>query len=82
MGSEADKPVPLADAAEDRLYGGKCVSLGTALRAGLPAPDGYALPVALVSAIASGDVSAARQVRSFCGQRIQTRFQIYIELRI
>lgn len=63
MNNLVSKPVPLADAVEDSLYGGKCVSLGIALRAGLPAPGGYALPVALVSAIASGDTSAAAEVR-------------------
>ena len=62
------KAVPLAEAVEDGFYGGKCVSLGTALRAGLPAPNGYALPVALVSAIANGDVSAALEVRSLFAQ--------------
>ena len=64
MDSAANNAVPLAEAVEDSLYGGKCVSLGTALRAGLPAPDGYALPVALVSAIAGGDASAMAQVRA------------------
>ena len=67
MDSAADRPVkavPLVDASEDKFYGGKCVSLGVALRAGLPAPDGYALPVALVSAIVGGDESAAAEVKA------------------
>lgn len=63
MSNLAENAVPLAEATQDGLYGGKCVSLGTALRAGLPAPNGYALPVALVSAIASGDAAAAGRVR-------------------
>jgi phosphoenolpyruvate synthase/pyruvate phosphate dikinase len=32
--------VPLADARDERAFGGKAVQLGVALRAGLPVPDG------------------------------------------
>ena len=42
-------PVVLADAEDEKLFGGKCVSLGRALKAGLPTPGGYALEVALVN---------------------------------
>jgi pyruvate,water dikinase len=51
-------PVPLAEAHEERLFGGKAVSLGTAIRAGLPVPPGVALSTDLVEAIAGGDVAA------------------------
>lgn len=46
--------VPLREAIDEQLYGGKCTSLARALRAGLPAPDGYGLSVELVAAIAVG----------------------------
>ena len=47
-------PVPLADAHEEALYGGKAVSLGAALRAGLPVPPGVAVAASLVDAVAAG----------------------------
>jgi pyruvate,water dikinase len=55
--------VRLKDASEEALYGGKCVSLGSALRAGLPTPDGYALEVDFVAAISRGDEPAIAAVR-------------------
>lgn len=58
MSANFISPVLLADAIEEARFGGKCVSLGVALRADLPAPQGYALGVELVNAIASGDKSA------------------------
>lgn len=57
-------PVRFKDAVEEGLFGGKVVSLGTALRAGLPAPDGYGLDVALVAAVARNDEAAADRVRA------------------
>lgn len=54
--------VPLRDAGDENLYGGKCVSLGSALRANLPAPDGYALAVELVNAIANGEETYVKSV--------------------
>lgn len=62
MNSQFDKPVLLQDAIEESHFGGKCVSLGSALRANLPAPQGYALTVELVSAIANGDETAIATV--------------------
>lgn len=44
--------VPLAQAAEDSVFGGKAAQLATALRAGLPVPDGVALSAELVERIA------------------------------
>ena len=53
-------PVPLADAHEETLFGGKAVSLGAAIRAGLPVPPGAAVSAPLVDAIAGGDDRALR----------------------
>jgi len=55
--------VPLVDADEEELYGGKAVGLGDALRAGLPVPPGVALPGPAVDAIASGEVDATAALR-------------------
>lgn len=44
--------VPLADAADDATFGGKAVSLGAAIRAGLPVPPGVALAWQTVAGIA------------------------------
>ena len=52
----------LKDAVEESLFGGKCVSLGFALRASLPAPQGYALGVDLVNAVANNDESAIEKI--------------------
>jgi pyruvate,water dikinase len=61
------KPVPLKEAMEERVYGGKCASLGRALRTGLPTPDGFALGVELVKNIVNGDQSAIGEVSDlFC----------------
>ena len=62
MNASVCTPVPLSEAIEENRFGGKCVSLGTALRANLPAPDGYALAVDLVDAIAGGDEHAGHSV--------------------
>jgi pyruvate, water dikinase len=44
-------PVPLEDARDPRVFGGKAVSLGTGLRAGLPIPPGVALAPAVVERV-------------------------------
>ena len=46
--------VPLEQADEESTYGAKAVGLGDALRAGLPAPPGYALSGPVVDAVAAG----------------------------
>jgi pyruvate, water dikinase len=56
------KPAPLADVTDESLFGGKAVSLGAALRAGLPVPPGVALSTALVDAIAARDAHAVDAV--------------------
>jgi pyruvate, water dikinase len=45
--------VRLVDAREESRFGGKAVQLGAALRAGLPVPDGFALAVERVDAVAA-----------------------------
>jgi len=53
-----DRLVPLAEAAEESAFGGKAVSLGAAVRAGLPVPPGVALGTTMVDRVAAGDQSA------------------------
>lgn len=52
-------PVALALADAEVRFGGKAVSLGKSLRAGLPVPPGFALDVEAVDEIARGRVSPA-----------------------
>ena len=59
-----DRVVPLADAVEEVSFGGKAVSLGAAIRAGLPVPPGVALGTAMVDRVASGDQAAIAVVLS------------------
>lgn len=59
-----DRLVPLVDAAEESAFGGKAVSLGAAIRAGLPVPSGVALGTTMVDRVASGDLSAVADVLS------------------
>ena len=54
--------VPLADAHEEPAFGGKAVSLGAAIRAGLPVPPGVAIAAALVDRAAAGDTQAIAAV--------------------
>lgn len=64
LSSEVDAlPVPLEQARDEAVYGGKAVHLATASRAGLPVPAAMALPAALVAAVAAGDRVAAGLVR-------------------
>lgn len=57
-------PLALAEVSDEAVFGGKAVSLGAAVRAGLPVPPGIALPAPLVDRIASGSHEAASVVRS------------------
>jgi pyruvate,water dikinase len=59
--------VPLRDAVEEHLYGGKAVQLGDALRAGLPVPDGFALASPFVAAVGRGDEDATRDLDALAG---------------
>jgi pyruvate,water dikinase len=59
-----DRVVPLADASEESAFGGKAVSLGAAIRAGLPVPPGVALGTTIVDRVGSGDREAIGAVLS------------------
>jgi pyruvate,water dikinase len=54
--------VALAEAREEWELGGKAVQLGAALRAGLPVPEGVALPAVLVAAVAARDPTAVTEL--------------------
>ncbi|HEV3400643.1 MAG TPA: PEP/pyruvate-binding domain-containing protein [Acidimicrobiales bacterium] len=47
--------VPLAEAADASLFGGKAAHLAVAATSGLPVPPGFALPWPMVEAVAAGD---------------------------
>jgi pyruvate, water dikinase len=57
-----DRLVPLVEAAEESAFGGKAVSLGAALRAGLPVPHGVVAGAALVERVAAGDAVAIETI--------------------
>lgn len=70
------RAVPLAEAHQESMFGGKAVSLGAALRAGLPVPPGIAIPAPLVDAIASGasaTMSGVLDVRGLPDGRMAVR---------
>ena len=50
--------VPLESCLDESALGGKAVQLGTAIRAGLPVPGGFALAWPDADAVASGDMAA------------------------
>ncbi|HEX2272582.1 MAG TPA: PEP/pyruvate-binding domain-containing protein [Acidimicrobiales bacterium] len=58
--------VPLVEAADASLYGGKAAQLAVAAGGGLPVPPGFALAWPLVDAVATGDDRAARLVTEAC----------------
>lgn len=55
-------PIPLMEAEEEHLFGGKAVSLGAALRQGLPVPGGVALAVSFVDEVAAGREAAIQSL--------------------
>ncbi len=57
-----DRVVPLAEAVDESAFGGKAVSLGAAIRAGLTVPPGAAVGTAIVNLVAEGDHAAIRAV--------------------
>ena len=57
-----DRLVPLADATAESAFGGKAVSLGAAIRAGLPVPPGVAVGTSMVDRVAAGDQSAVADI--------------------
>jgi pyruvate, water dikinase len=60
--------VPLAEACDEQVYGGKATQLGAAIRGGLPVPDGFALAAELVDAVVRGERRARDDVRAICSQ--------------
>jgi pyruvate,water dikinase len=67
--------IALADARDERAFGGKAVQLGAAIRAGLPVPEGFALATELVEAVARGDQAALADVGAVCS-RLTGRFAV------
>lgn len=57
-----DRLVPLAEATDESAFGGKAVSLGAAIRAGLPVPPGVAIGTTLVNRVAEGHSIAIDEV--------------------
>ncbi len=55
---------PLVEATDATRYGGKAVQLGVALRAGLPVPDGLAIPWDVVDACVNDGASTLATLRS------------------
>lgn len=64
MSAATATPVALVDAREEGEFGGKAVQLGTALRARLPVPPGFALGADCVEAVAGGDPAATAALRA------------------
>ena len=60
--------VALKEATDPGEYGGKAVQLGTALRAGLPVPDGFALSCHTVEAVVAGDSDVLQPLEGTCTQ--------------
>jgi pyruvate,water dikinase len=58
--------VPLTEAADAAAFGGKAVALGTAARAGLPVPPGFALSVDAVEAVVRGDPDVLSALHAAC----------------
>jgi pyruvate, water dikinase len=70
------RPVPLAEAADESRFGGKAVSLGRSLREGLPVPEGVALDVDTVDAIArdgAAAIAACDELLQALGGRVAVR---------
>jgi pyruvate, water dikinase len=59
--------IPLHEAFDNNVFGGKAVQLGTALRGGLPVPDGIAVAAETVDALASGSEAARNEFLNAAG---------------
>jgi pyruvate, water dikinase len=57
------KPNELIDAQDETQFGGKASKLAQSLQAGLPVPPGFALGIAHVEAITSGDAGALSELQ-------------------
>lgn len=62
-------PVPLEQADDEKIFGGKSVQLGASLRAGLPVPPGWALSVDLVEAAVQGDPGTLEVLKNFMADK-------------
>jgi pyruvate, water dikinase len=58
--------LPLADVTDLMAFGGKAVALGSAIRAGLPVPDGVALSVDTVEAVVRADPDDVPALHRVC----------------
>ena len=58
--------LPLGDAHDPSLFGGKAAQLAVAVSHGLAVPDGVAIPWPLVEAVTAGDEGAIRAVVEGC----------------
>ena len=70
------RPVPLAQARVESLYGGKSASLSRAIRAGLPVPPGFALSVSAVNSVVAaseGTLIALGKILSELGGALAVR---------
>lgn len=59
-------PIQLSEVYDPLKFGGKAAQLGTAIRAGLPVPNGYGLDAALVDEIVQGEPAARAAVEAAC----------------
>jgi pyruvate, water dikinase len=60
--------LPLADVTDPMAFGGKAVALGSAMRAGLPVPNGVALSVDTVEAVVRADPDDVPALHSVCAR--------------
>jgi pyruvate,water dikinase len=60
--------VPLDKAIELSSFGGKAVQLGSAIRSGLPVPQGYAISYDLVNQIVNGNKNTFKEMDHFIGK--------------
>ena len=58
--------LPLADVTDPMAFGGKAAALGSAIRAGLPVPDGVALSVDTVGAVVRADPDDVPALHRVC----------------
>jgi pyruvate, water dikinase len=58
--------LPLADVTDPMAFGGKAAALGSAIRAGLPVPNGVALSVDTVEAVVRADSDDVPALHSVC----------------
>ena len=57
-----DRLIPLVEASDEAAFGGKAVSLGAALRAGLPVPPGAVAAARIVDRVAAGEAAVIEMV--------------------